>query len=144
MTATPAVDPPAAKAPSAGSFASSAVTAAENAAVREARDLPDLIRRLEVANPVLAAQFVGKSLAASRTPWGTLLLPVVAYLAARYGLGWPPDIDALMAGVAVLIGSYVMRFMTSTPITSLFRQRRVIGPTPAPIAAAGAVAGNVT
>ena len=97
------------------------VTAAENAAVREARDLPDLIRKLEAVNPVLASQFVGKSLAASKTPWGTLLLPVVTYLAARYGLGWTPDIDALVAGVAVLVGSYAMRIVTATPITSLFR-----------------------
>ncbi len=120
MTAIPSVALPAAKAPSAGTFGKSTLKTAETAAVREAKDLPDLIRKLEAVNPALAAQFVGKSLAASRTPWGTLLLPVVAYLAARYGLGWTPDIDALVAGVAVLVGSYAMRFMTSTPITSLF------------------------
>lgn len=119
------------------------ITTAENAAVREAKDLPDLIRRLEAVNPLLAAQFVGKSLAASRTPWGTLLLPVVAYLAARYGLGWTPDIDAVVAGVAVLVGSYAMRYVTSTPITSLFRRRRVTVPTlPAavPVTVAGGAA----
>ena len=116
-------------------------TKAENAAVREAKDLPDLLRRLEAVNPALAAQLVGKSLAASRTPWGTLLLPVVAYLAARYGLGWTPDIDALVAGIAVLIGSYAMRCVTSTPITSLFHRPRALVPTtpPAvPVIAAGA------
>ena len=115
-------------------------TKAENAAVREAKDLPDLLRRLEAVNPALAAQLVGKSLAASRTPWGTLLLPVVAYLAARYGLGWTPDIDALVAGVAVLIGSYAMRCVTSTPITSLFhRPRALVSTTPpaVPVIAAG-------
>lgn len=117
------------------------VTTAENAAVREAKDLPDLIHRLEVVNPPLAAQFVGKSLAASRTPWGTLLLPVVAYLAARYGLGWTPDIDALVAGVAVLVGSYAMRFLTTTPITSLFRRKGVTAPT-LPAAVPVSTAGN--
>ena len=140
MTAIPATTPPAVKATAAATFGNSAITAAENAAVREARDLPDLIRRLEVANPALAAQFVGKSLAASKTPWGTLLLPVVAYLAARYGFGWTPDIDALVAGVAVLVGSYAMRCLTATPITSLFRRRRVMAPAPA---TPGTAAGNV-
>ena len=113
--------------PSTGLAASAmTVTAAENAAVREARDLPDLIDRLKVVSPPLAAQFVGKSLAASRTPWGTLLLPVVTYLAARYGLGWTPDVDALVAGVAVLVGSYAMRAAPRVPITGLFHRACVV------------------
>lgn len=116
------------------------VSTAENAAIREARDLPDLIDRLQVASPTLAAQFVGKSLAASRTPWGTLLLPVVAYLAARYGLGWTPDVDALVAGVAVLVGSYAMRAATRVPITGLFRRASVVVETVPPAVPVGVVA----
>ncbi len=118
------------------------VTPAENAAIREARDLPDLINRLESASPALAAQLVGKSLAASRTPWGTLLLPVVAYLATRYGLGWTPDIDALVAGVAVLVGSYAIRAATRVPITGVFRRATVVVETVPPVAKPGVAAGS--
>ncbi len=117
-------------------------TSAENAAVRAARDLPDLIDRLESASPALAAQLVGKSLAASRTPWGTLLLPVVAYLATRYGLGWTPDIDALVAGVAVLVGSYAMRAATRVPITGVFRRATVVVETVPPVAKPDPAAGS--
>ena len=102
------------------------VTTVEDLAVRDARTLPELVDKLQVVNPTLAAALVGKSLAASRTPWGTLLLPVVAYVAARFGLGWTPDVDALVAGVAVLIGSYAMRVVTSAPITGLFHRKLVV------------------
>ena len=133
---TPSVAVPAARA--AGTLGN----AAENAAIREARDLPDLIKRLEVASPALAAQFVGKSLAASRTPWGTLLLPVVAYVATRYGLGWTPDVDALVAGITVLIGSYAIRTATRVPITGLFRPAPVVAETVPPVTKPGVVGGG--
>ncbi len=117
------------------------VATAEDVAVREAKSLPDLVDKLQVVNPTLAQQFVGKSLAASKTPWGTLLLPVVAYAAARYGLGWGPDVDALVAGVAVLVGSYAMRAVTSIPITGLFHAKAlppaVAASAPIPVAAVG-------
>ncbi len=109
------------------------VTSAENAAVRAATDVPGLVSNLQMIDSPLAAQLTGKALVASKTPWGTLLLPLVAYLAARYGLGWTPDVDALVAGVAVLVASYLMRLLTSVPITGLFRRAAVL-PAPAPTA----------
>ena len=113
-------------------------TALENMAVRDARDLPDLVGKLAAIDSPLAAQLAGKALVASRTPWGTLLVPVVAWLALRYGLGWTPELDTAVAGVLVLLCSYLMRLLTSAPITGLFHASAVSLAATPPVASVAA------
>ena len=98
-----------------------APTTATDQAIASARDLPDLISKASQFDPALAAKFTGKALLASKSPWGSLAVPVVAYLASRYGLGWSEDVCNLVAGVGVLVGAYAMRLLTELPITGLFR-----------------------
>lgn len=103
----------------------SSVTAAKttptvNAAISAAKDLPDLVNRLQVADPGLATQLEGKALATSKTPIGTFLIPALVWVSARYGLGWDATLCSEIAGALVLIGTYVMRYVTTSPIAGLF------------------------
>ena len=95
-------------------------SAAPFSSVTAAKDLPDLVNKLQVADPGLAQQLEGKSLASSKTPIGTFLIPAVVWIAARYGLNWDAQTCSEVAGALVLIGTYVMRYITTSPIAGLF------------------------
>ena len=103
-------------------------TAAVNDAVAAAKSLPNLIANLYALDPALAAQLESKPLRASKTPWGTLGAGVVAWLSSRYGFGFDETTCGLLSGLAVLLGSYVMRAITKQPIAGLLAS-------PAPVAA---------
>jgi hypothetical protein len=94
-----------------------------NAAVAEAKNLPDLVNKLNAADPALAQQLTGKSLLASKTPYGVMVSGLVAYLVGRWALGWDQQMDELVSGIIVLagsaVGSIIMRLVTKAPITSL-------------------------
>lgn len=105
-----------------------------NAAVSTAKDLPDLVDKLNRIDPAMAQQITGKALIASKTPWGVVAAGAVAYISSRYGLGWSENVTDLVAGGFVLVASYGMRYLSSHPITSLFKRSTAI-PAPAPIPA---------
>ena len=88
-------------------------------AIQEAKNLPDLIAKLERIDPVLAQQFTGKALLASRSPWGVLVSAIIGWLVTHYGLGWSDDIVAIVDGLIILASSYGMRYITRAPITSV-------------------------
>ena len=89
--------------------------------VADARSLPDLIAKAQMVDPALAEQLTNKSLLASKSPPGTLIAGVVAWLAAKYGLGWDQATCDLIAGVAVLLGGYAMRYITKSPIGGIIK-----------------------
>lgn len=93
--------------------------------VAVAKDLPDLISKASTFDPALAAKFTGQSLAASRTPWGTLAGGIVGWLVAREGLGWDQATCDFVAGACVFLASYAMRYITANPITGIFRKATV-------------------
>jgi len=97
-------------------------------AVASATSLPDLAKQLAAVDPALAAQLETKPLAASRTPWGTLAVAIVAYVASRYGLHLDEATTGVIAGVAVLAGSYAMRLATSRRIAGVFAAPAVAPP----------------
>jgi hypothetical protein len=88
-------------------------------AVAEARSLPDLINRLEQLDPALALQLTGKALIYAKTPWGALASGIIGFLVAHYSLGFDPATTNFVAGLSVLVGSYIMRYITSVPITGI-------------------------
>lgn len=90
-----------------------------NAAVARAQSLPGLVAELRQIDPALAGQLTGKTLLASRSPWGTLAAGLVGYVSARYGLGFDETTTGLVAGASVLVGSYAMRLLTRQPITGI-------------------------
>ncbi len=90
--------------------------------VAMSRDVPDLIQRASALDPELARKFTGQALAQSRTPWGNVAGYAVTWLASYYGLGWSPETCAILAGVAVMIFSYIMRYITENPITGFFHR----------------------
>ena len=90
-----------------------------NNAVAFANSLPDLIGKLDDIQPGLAAQLESKPLLASRSPWGTLAVTAVAWAVAKYGLGWDEATQQIVAGVAILVGSYAMRLITKQPIAGI-------------------------
>src|SRR5581483_899173 len=91
-----------------------------NAAVADAKSLPELVTKLNTVDPALAQSIEGKALVASRTPWGVVIGFGVAWAASKYGLGWDADLCALVSGVAVLAAGYVMRLVTAGPIRGWF------------------------
>lgn len=100
--------------------AEAATASVRNDLVAASKDLPDLIAKAQVADPALAAQLTAKPLIASKTPIGTLVAGVVAWAAGRYGLGWDQTTCDLVAGCAVLLGGYGMRYISSSPIAGIF------------------------
>jgi hypothetical protein len=94
-------------------------TAVVNKAIALAQDVPTLVAGLEQINPKLAEQITGKALINSRSPWGTLAAGAVGWAASHYGLGWDEGTASAIGGAAVLLGSYAMRAITSSPITGL-------------------------
>lgn len=98
-----------------------APTTPADQAVGFARDIPSLIKQAAVFDPDLAAKWTGKSLAASKSPWGSLAGGIVSWLVAHYGIGWDAATCDLVAGAGVLIASYAMRMITELPITGIFR-----------------------
>jgi hypothetical protein len=108
------------------------VTAATNDAIAAAKDLPSLVTGLQATNPALAQQIEGKALLASKTPWGTLAVSAVSYLASKYGLGWDADTCTLVAGAGLVAGAYAMRYLTAAPISGWFRKAPISGAPTAP------------
>lgn len=76
-----------------------------------------VVQTAESVVETVAPGTVGKALVASRTPWGVLAAYAVSFLGARYGLGLDDASTGVVAGGAVLAGSYAMRYITSSPIT---------------------------
>lgn len=91
-----------------------------NAAIRAAQDVPSLVANIKAVDPGLADQLTDKALVYSKTPWGTLAVAGVSWLASRYGLGWSPEVCALVGALGLLVGSYTMRYVSSSPIGGLF------------------------
>jgi CHASE2 domain-containing sensor protein len=84
------------------------------------RNVPTLIAAAKNVDPALAAAIEGKALIQAKSPWGTVAVALVSWLAAKYGFGWGEDTNVLVAGLGVLVGSYVMRYVTVAQITGLF------------------------
>lgn len=103
-----------------------AATPQTNGAVSRSSTLLELVANLRTADPALAQQIEGKSLLASRTPWGTLLAGIIAWGAAHYGLNLSPDAQVELAGLGVVIGSYAMRYVTAAPISSIVSGQKPI------------------
>ena len=110
--------------------------AAINDAVKAAQNLPDLVAKVQTLDPAFADAITGKALAASKSPWGTLLCSAVAWLAAKYGLTctaaaaaatscWSADTVNLVGGLAAMggavVGAYIMRAFTRGPITGVVK-----------------------
>lgn len=93
-----------------------------NQVVAASRSIPEMIDRLKSADPAAYQQLTGKPLLMSRTPIGTLAVSLVAYMSARFGLGWDPGMCELAAGVGLLAGGYAMRYISSEPIWGIFRR----------------------
>ena len=93
-------------------------------AIADARSLPALLAKLKTASPDAYGQLVGKPLIASRSPWGTITVAIVAWLASRYGLGWDEGTCTIVGGLGVIAGSYAMRWLTTSPIRSVFTTTR--------------------
>lgn len=119
-----------------------ATTPAVNSAIAAAKDLPDLVQKLQTASPQLAQQIEGMPLIYSKTPVGTLAVAAVTWAAAKWGLGWDATTCDLVAGAGLLIGSYFMRWLTTSPISGWFSKGTVtppvIAPPPPPPAASSA------
>lgn len=89
--------------------------------VADARSVPDLIAKAKDLDPTLAEQLTGKALVASKTPWGVLVAGIVGWGVAHWGLGWSSDTTDLVAGAAVVVGAYAMRWITRAPITGIVK-----------------------
>ncbi len=92
-------------------------------AVALAQSVPDLVNRLQTADPALAQQLEGKALLASKTPWGTLACAGVAYVATKYGFHWDETTVDLVSGAGLLVGAYLMRLVTTSPIAGFIRHK---------------------
>ena len=101
--------------------------------VAQAKDLPQLISMANTFNPALAASLTAKPLIASKSPWGVLVCAGVGLIASRYGLAcmgaatancWSPDTVNLIGGLATMagafVGSFIMRYVTRSPIGGVF------------------------
>lgn len=93
-------------------------------AIANSKSLDELVGYLETVAPDMAASIEGKSLMSARSPLGVLLFYALGELLA-YSLQLGFEATAGLVGIFVLVGAYVMRIATRTPITGLFRTRQV-------------------
>ena len=112
-----------------------------------AKSAPELLAVAQIVDPAMAASLTPKALIASKTPWGTLACSAIGWLVTKYGMActsavatkcWTPEDVNLAAGLVAMlgavVGSYLMRFVSSSPIAGVFKVM------PAPVAAAVAPA----
>lgn len=96
------------------------MTALTNNAVAAARDLPDLVNKLQAVAPGLADQLTPKALTQSKSFYVTPFVTVLTWASTKYGLGWDPHTCEVVA-VVVLIGvNAAMRAISTSPIGSFF------------------------
>jgi hypothetical protein len=129
-----------------------AQSAALSGAITAAKDVPTLIAGVKAIDPDLAAQLIDKTLRQSKTPWGTLAGTAagtaIAWAIAHFSLAcgpaatagcWDADTVATVTDIAklggaalgTLVGSYIMRYITVSPIGGILSL-----PTPSAAAAA--------
>jgi hypothetical protein len=99
-----------------------------NAAVKAAQSLPDLIAKLSVANPTMADQLTSKSLITSKSLYGTPIVTAIAFLSAKYGLGWDDTTVNLVSLFVLLAASAGFRLLTKSPIGGVFTSGTSINP----------------
>lgn len=97
--------------------------------VSAAQSLPDLVSKAQAFDPAVAAALTPKALISSKTPIGIIVTYIVTLIASKYGLGWDPDFCQMAAGIGVLAAAYVMRRITVSPISGIFKAKPL---TPAP------------
>lgn len=112
-----------------------------NVVIAAAQDVPQLVAGLETVDPAMADAIKGKALLASKTPWGVLLAGVASWAVSHYGLGWNATTTDMMAGAGVLLGSYLMRYISPARITGIF-SAPAVPVVPVPIPATVSVSGT--
>lgn len=118
-------------------------TPAENRAVLAAKDIPTLVAGLQAAGSPLADNLIPKALLASKTPWGTIIGTGIGWAVTHYGMActatqttacWSQNTIDVVTGAGVLLGtvlgSYVMRYISKSPIGGIVSAAPV--PTTAP------------
>ena len=98
--------------PSNAQAVASLVDNLKSAARQGAGGVPDAVHQIAQLDPAYA----DKSLAASKTAWGSLAVLGLTIVAQKLDLGWGADVINLVAGAGVLIG---LRLLTSAKVTSL-------------------------
>jgi len=99
--------------------AETAAARLRNALVSDAKSLPALIAAAQVSDPAFAQQLSAKAAIYSKTYYATLLAPALAWLVSRYGLGLDADTQALIVFVIGTATAWLMRTITSGPISGL-------------------------
>jgi hypothetical protein len=108
-------------------------TAANDAIVKAAQDVPTLLAGLAIVDPDLAKQLTGKPLVQSTAPIGPLIGLGVGWFVQHYGLActaavatgcWTESTtNAVSAGVLIVataLGAYIGRTFASAPIKGWF------------------------
>lgn len=95
------------------------MSATTDRVIADAQSLPDLIARAKLLDPNLAAMIEGKAAIGSKTVWAAVLTPLLAWLVARYGIGWDDGTQTLVVGLASAGIGVAVRFVTKGPITGI-------------------------
>lgn len=93
-------------------------------AIANSKSLDELVGFLENVAPQMAQAIEGKALVAARSPIGVLLFYIIGWTLC-HGLGMNELTTAVVAGGFVLVGGYIMRIATRSPITGIFHTRPV-------------------
>jgi hypothetical protein len=81
-----------------------------------AKSVPQLVEAAKVADPDLFAALKGMPAARLYAPPATA---IIAWLAGRYGLDWPPDVCSAIALFLVSVGAGVVHALKPTPVAKL-------------------------
>jgi hypothetical protein len=89
--------------------------------VASAKSMAELMAAAKAADPALAAQLTPKILVLTRSPPGVLLVGVLTWAGAKYGLQLDPALVDALAAAGVLIGGYAFRYLTAGPVGSIVK-----------------------
>ena len=73
------------------------------------------------AFPVDDTDLEGKALIASRSPWGVLAAFIVGFVITKFGFHADDQTVAIISGICVLAGGYLVRLVTHKPITGVMQ-----------------------
>ena len=83
--------------------------------ISDAKNLPDLLAKTQAADPDLYAKLTGATSTGLKAPGGSLVVLLVTWAAARYGLAWPPEVCMLVAGAIASAGWWVIHKIAGIP-----------------------------
>ena len=70
-------------------------------------EINHIITTVQETDPVLVKALLGNATSVTKTQLGTVIIGVVTYISARYGLGWDSDTVTIVSAAIAVVGGFI-------------------------------------